>query len=76
MGFIMSSDPDRVIKILKDQGEHVFKVIKETIYAIPPTAVSHYKDYKDFLKFANEHPKKVFTNYYYILETIKEIKEL
>ena len=76
MTYIMSSDPDEIIKILKGQKEHVFKVTKEVIYAIPPGMVSHYKDYKDFLKRAKEHPKEVFTRYYYVFETIKEIEEI
>ncbi len=76
MSIIMSSDPDEIIRILKKAGEHVFKVTKEIIYAIHPEMVSHYKDHKDFLKFANEHPKEVFTNYYYVIETVKEIEEL
>lgn len=76
MAIIMEKDPEKVIKLLKDLKEHVFKVTKEVIYAIPEGAVIHYKDYNDFLKYAKENPKKIFTDYFKIFETVKEVEEL
>lgn len=77
MDITVSNNKKKVIKTLKKIGkEHVFKITKEVIYAIPNEVVSHYSDYNDFLKFAKEHPDKVFQKYYYISEEIKDIKEL
>ena len=76
MGIILSKDKEEIIKILKKTGDHVFKVTKEVIYAISKDMTAQYSDYNDFLKFAKEHPDKVFQKYYYILEEIKNIEEL
>jgi len=76
MSIIMEKNKEEVIATLKKLKDHVFKIVKETIYAIPEEMVCHYKDYNDFLKFAKEHPEKVFDKYYFILEEIKEIEEL
>ena len=76
MGIIISKNKDHIIKTLKDNGDHVFKVVKEIIYSIPHQVVNHYDDYNDFVKFAKEHPKKVFSLYHYIIEEIKEFEEL
>jgi len=76
MTIILSNKPKEIIKILKKKKEHVFKITKEVIYAIPESAVSHYSKYKDFLKFMKKHPKKVFTRYYQVNEEIKKINEL
>lgn len=76
MAVIMGKNKKDVIRILKKNNEHVFKVIKEIIYAIPEGYTTQFSKYSDFLKFAKENPKEVFMECYYILEEVKEIKEL
>lgn len=73
---IYSYNREAIIKVLKERGDHVFSITKEVIYAIPHEKVSHYIDYNDFLKFANKHPFKVFTNYYQVKNIVKDVKEL
>ena len=65
-----------VTKTLKNIDENVFKVTEEHIYAINKAKVSHYKNYKDFLKFAKKHPDKVFTAYDRVMTTVKKVKRM
>lgn len=76
MAVIMGKDKKDTIRILKKNNEHVFKVTKEVIYAIPEGYTIQFSKYSDFLKFAKENPKEVFVRHYYILEEIKEVKEI
>ena len=76
MGIIISNDREKIITILKKNNDRVFKITKEVIYAIPESNIINYSNYNDFLKFAKEHPDKVFTNYYKVLEKIKDVEEL
>ena len=72
----MGKNKEDVIIILKKLNEHVFKITKEVIYAIPENYICQHKDYKDFLKFAKENPKKVFIRHYYIMDTIESVEEI
>ena len=76
MSVIIANDKEELIKALKKMDEHVFKVTKEIIYAIPESMVSYHSNYDVFLKFAKEHPEKVFLEHYKILTEVKNVEEV
>lgn len=76
MGIILSKNKEEIIKILRKQGDCLFTITKEVLYAIPKERVLTFSEYTDFLQFAKENPKEVFADYYEILSEIKEVKEL
>ena len=76
MSYIIAKNEKEVIKALKKNKERVFRVTKEIIYALPSCYTTQFPSSKCLQKYVDKHPEKVFIDYYYVMETVKKIKEL